>query len=182
MQLTSDQQQVVLGTLLGNSKIEISVDGPCLIMKSHDSAWFASKAEFLQDLHDSTWRQYGNYYWRSRPDECFEPFVKMCYKETQKFVTMDCLDRLRAIGIMVWYGDSGCLVGRGRRNACLRTQRLGDSAYVVAQFFNEVNTACCINLVRSKPVIVFTHEGTKTLMKIISQIIPPNRYHLIPSH
>ena len=181
MQFTPDQQQVIIGTLLGNSKLEVGKDGPYLIMRSRDLSWFASKAEFLADFCDKTWQQYSNYYWQSKANECFEPFLNICYDGTSKIVTMDCLDRLRDIAIMVWYGDTGCLVGRNRCNACLRTQAFGNTSYVVERFFNEVGIFCGTNKVRGKPVVVFTHEGTRTLMKIIGPILPKNRYHLIPT-
>ena len=181
IQLTSDQQQVIIGTLLGNSKLELGKDGPYLTMRSRDLSWFASKAEFLAEFCDSTWQKCSNYYWRSKPDERFEPFYKMLYDGTTKTISMDCLDKLRSIAIMVWYGDVGCLVGRNRCNACLRVQSFGNTVHLMERFFNEVDTPCRINKVRGKPVIVFTHEGTSTLMKIIGPVLPKNRYHLIPT-
>ena len=180
MRLTADQEQIIIGTLLGNSQIQVGTDGLCLVMKSRDLSWIVSKAEALASIQDSMWQQGANYYWRSQANVCLEPFVELCYNVSVKAVTMNCLDRLRNVAIMVWYGDVGCLVGRNRRNACLRTQHLGSSAAVVEQFFNEVAAPCSLNYVRGKPVVVFSHEGTSMLMKIIGQVLPPNRYHLVP--
>jgi hypothetical protein len=180
MGLTADQEQIIIGTLLGNSQIEVGADGPCLVMRSRDISWLASKAEALADIQDSMWQQGANYYWRSKADVRLEPFVQLCYSGSIKAATMNCLNRLRNVAVMVWYGDVGCLVGRNRRNACLRTQHLGSSATIVEQFFNEVSAPCSLNYVRGKPVVVFSHEGTLTLMKIIGQILPTNRYHLVP--
>ena len=119
MNLTEDQKQVITGTLLGNSEIEVGEDGLRLVMHSQDLLWFTQKAYFLSELQEESWQQNSNYYWKSRPDDCFEPFFNNLYDGVAKTVTMECLDRLKNIAIMVWFGDSGCLVGRNRNNACL---------------------------------------------------------------
>jgi len=179
--LTSDQEQIILGTLLGNGRLEMGLEGPYLLMKSRDPLWLEGKALLLAEVKHARWRSRSNYYWRSREDSCFERFDKLCYSGYDKVARMEILDTLRNIGLMVWYGDVGCLVGRKRCNACLRTQSLGKSNEVARRYFNEVRLPCNINLVRQKPVIVFSYEGTRMLMKVVGSVLPRNRYHLIPS-
>lgn len=178
--LSDDQKQIVMGTLLGNSRLQVNSDGVYLLMKSKDSSWLHAKGDCLKCIEQCRWRSKGNYYWQSISHECLDEYYDLLYDGGKKVASMSYLDRLRDIGVMVWYGDVGCLVGRNRNNACLRTQALGETNEVVEKFFNEVNVPCNINRVRRKSVIVFTLDGTRQLFKIIGHIIPENRFHLVP--
>ena len=90
---------------------------------------------------------------------------------------MDWLDQLRDIGIAVWYGDSGALIGRKFRNACLRTQSFGlEGNKIIERYFNEVGIPCNLNKSRSSYIVVFTVPGTETLIKMIAPCLPKNRY------
>ena len=181
MILTSDQRQVIIGTLLGNGFLE-AADGIYLVMRSRDPEWLASKAKVLADLEQTVWTSRSNYYWRSKADPLFEEFDALCYDGDRKAARMECLDALKNIGLMTWYGDIGCLVGRQRRNACLRTQAFGLSTETALRYFNEVGLPCRINRVRHSPVLVFSLDGTERLMKIISPVLPKNRYYLVPGY
>ena len=179
--LTSDQRQVIFGTLLGNGFIE-SPEGFYLVMKSRSAEWLSSKAKVLANFEQAVWTSRGNFYWRSKADPIFEEFDNLCYDGHKKVARMECLDMLKNVGVMTWYGDSGCLVGRDRRNASLRTQALGLSAETAARYFNEVQVPCRINQVRQRPVLAFSLKGTERLMKIIGSVLPKNRYHLVPGY
>lgn len=181
MNLTTDQRQVIIGTLLGNGRLESSSDGPYLLMKSRDKLWLSSKAHILSDIEQANWVSRGNYYWRSIADPVFDEFDDLLYDGNNKIVRMEVLDVLQGLGVMVWYSDVGCLVGRNRKNACMRMQAFGKSTEIAVQFFNEVSAPCRINTVRNKPVIVFALEGTIMLMKIIGTLLPENRLHLVPT-
>lgn len=182
MQLTSDQTQVILGTLLGNSRLERDESGLYLLMKSRDEMWLRSKSQILSNFGQCSWTSRGNFYWRSvSNDAIFGLFDDLIYDGEFKKIRMSCLDKLNFIGVMTWYGDIGCLVGRTKMNACLRVQAFQDTANTACQFFNEVGVSCRINNVRGKPVIVFTLDGTKRLMYIIEPVLPQNRYHLVPT-
>lgn len=179
--MTSDQKQIIIGTLLGNSKLLKDNDGYYLEMKSRDSIWLESKAHALKDIAYSRWMSHGNYYWRSKSHESFYEFKELCYSEHNKVFKMECLNSLRNIGIMVWYGDVGCLVGRTKQNACVRTQAFCGSESIAHQFFNEIDADCNISYVRQKPILTFTLKGTTTIMKIVYSVLPTNRHHLVPS-
>lgn len=182
IEISSDQKQIILGTLLGNGCLRDGEVDPYLVMRSRCPLWLESKAQKLQELEGARWEQNGNYYWKSNPDECLRKFKKRCYEGKDKCAKMPTLDLLRNLGLMVWYGDVGCLVGGTRRNACLRTQFFGQSCDIIKQYFNEVQLECKINLVRQNPVIVFSFEGTKSLMNLVGPILPKNRLHLVPNY
>jgi hypothetical protein len=101
----------------------------------------------------------------------------MCYVNNKKTITMDWLDQLRAIGIAVWYGDSGCLLGYKQRNACLRTQSFGEEGNaIIARYFNEIGIGCSPNKSKGSQVIVFTVAGSKTLFKMVAPFIHSSMY------
>jgi len=173
------QYQTLLGTLLGSSKIEISDDGYHLAMRSTDPYWLRSKVHDLE-IGGQFFERGQFYYWRSAPSKVLKEAHAFCYEGKKKVVSMEWLDMLRDIGIAVWYGDVGCLVGRAKGNACLRTQAFGEDNQLICQYFNEVGIPCNINKVRGKPVIVFAVDGTHILMNLVAPVLPLNRYHLVP--
>lgn len=177
-----DHKQIVLGTLLGNGYI-CNGRKNCYFCMRHSEdhlPWLQSKAAELSVYGSKTpWYKYKTTHtWRSSCAPIFNEMRKLCYRGSMKTVTMEWLDMLRAMAIAVWYGDSGCLTGRGRKNACLRTQSFGfEGNKVIEQYFNEVGMSCHINKSRESWVIVFTVAGTETLMsKITGPFLPHNRY------
>lgn len=180
MNLFTHNNQIILGTLLGNSKLVSSDEGICLCMRNKDAEWLKSKAYDLKKYEDCFYLSKRTYHWKSKPDEVFNEFNDMLYKEGQRKITFNILDTLRDIAISVWYGDCGCLVGRSRTNACLRTQSFGNEGNgVILEWFNSVGIECNLNKHRNDYVLVFTHKGTKILFKMISPLLPQNRRHLI---
>jgi hypothetical protein len=101
----------------------------------------------------------------------------MCYEDGEKIVTMGWLDRLRAIGIAVWYADSGCLMGNKKNNACLRTQSFNEAGNaIICQYFNEVGLECNLNKSKNSQVVVFTAAGSKILFTMVAPYIHPTMY------
>lgn len=177
--MTSDQQQLIFGTLLGNSKL-IARDGFAqLVMKSNDCRWLELKCQELDELKGKYKKSYGNYYWYSNFNLDLYRIYNSFYHNGLKNITMDWLDQLRDIALAIWYGDCGALVGRTKTNACLRIQSLCGAEDIIVRYFNEVNMPCSINWVRHKPTVVFTKQGTITLFKIIGPYIPDIKYHLL---
>jgi len=180
MNMFEHKNQIMLGTLLGNSKLVTYRKNACLWMRNKDQAWLESKAYDLKQYEDCFYFKRNVYHWRSKSHEVFEEFDDMFYSDTQKIVTPVILDFLRDIAISVWYGDCGCLVGRTRTNACLRTQSFGHKGnQIIADWFNSVGIECNLNKHRSDYVIVFSCGGTRVLFGMISPLLPKNRHHLV---
>lgn len=141
--------------------------------------WLQTKASELTKYGATTpWHINGTTCtWRSLSHPTFTDLRKFCYPDNKKTICMEWLDQLRDIGIAVWYGDSGTLMGRKQKNACLRTQSFGlDGNKIIEQYFNEVSIPCNLNKSRTSHVIVFTVPGTEKLIHMIAQWLPPNRY------
>ena len=177
-----DHRQIVLGTLLGNGYICKGRKNSyfCMRHSVDHLPWLQSKAAELEVYGSKTpWYQYNTTCtWRSACSPLFNELREMCYPGGEKTVSMEWLNALRALAIAVWYGDSGCLTGRGKKNACLRTQSFGyEGNKVIEQYFNEVGMPCHMNKSRKSWVTVFTVAGTETLMsKIVAPYLPKNRY------
>lgn len=177
--MTSDQQQVLLGTILGNSKLIYHKEGCRLLMKSNNKDWLSLKASELNNLKGDYSKSHGNYYWKSEPSVELNNLYDQCYLNNSKLILMPILDVLRDIALAIWYCDTGALVGRTKTNACLRIQSLHGAEDIICQFFNEVGMKCKINWVRKKPTIVFDKHGTITFLKIIGPYIPKFKYNLL---
>lgn len=177
---SDDRMQIILGSLLGNGYICKGRKNDYLCMrhsKRHD-LWLKTKSNELSIYSSKT--PYYEYYttitWRSICHPTFTELKKYCYQDGKKCVTMDWLDRLRDLAIAVWFGDSGTMTGRGSRNACLRTQSFGlNGNEIIEKYFNEVGFPCKINKSRKSYVIVFSIEGTKSLIDLIANSIPSPR-------
>jgi hypothetical protein len=150
--------------------------GPWLKTKSAELVEFASKKPFYEYKTTITWR--------SSCHPFFTELRNKLYQEDQKIVTMDWLDQLRDLAIAVWFGDSGCMTGRGQKNACLRTQSFGkEGNQIIERYFNEVGIPCAMNKSRESFVIVFSVEGTKNLFRLIANSLPsPRLLKLLPFH
>ena len=187
--MNDDQKQTVYGTLLGTSKLEHDATGTYLVMQSRNKDWLACKASELKNLERDCWRKDKTYYWVSRSDPFFEEADQLCYVDGRKAICETWLDALRDIAFVVWYGDVGCLVGRNRRNACLRTPALFNVELAV-DYLNRLfldrlgdDNACRLNMTgkyKTQQTIVFTQQGTLVLIDLISQVMPQILYRLIP--
>ena len=190
--LVGTQKQIVLGTLLGNGRLERDATGVYLVMKSRNKDWIGCKAKYLRSYERDSWRNGKTYYWVSQADEVFRELNQLCYVECQKTASVKWLMQLDRIGYMTWYCDVGCLVGRGRRNACLRTPSLSNVKHA-AEFTNtklaallEGEQACKMTKTgkqsKENKAIVFTHGGTSALMHLIADVMPVSMHHLIPRY
>jgi hypothetical protein len=173
--MDDDQRQIVLGTLLGNGFI-CNNNYLCIQHSCNYYSYLTSKVSHLSDLaRPNPWYHKNNICgWRSKSLPIWKEFRDFCYNKDKKSVTMEWLDQLRAIGIAIWYGDSGCLVGYKNRNACLRTQSLNNE--IINQYFNEVGIPCNVNKSRNSSVIVFTIEGSRILFKMVAPFIHHTMY------
>jgi hypothetical protein len=138
-----------------------------------------SKLNHLEEFSRKTAYYYkGNIVgWRSICSPIWMEFKKLCYKDKIKTITMEWLDQLRAIGLAVWYGDSGCLVGHHKKNACLRTQSFGKTGNeIIAEYFNGVGLPCNINKSKKSYIIVFSVKGTHSFLKLVAPFIHPSMY------
>lgn len=186
VQMDNNQKQIVLGTLLGNGYICQGTKNSylCIRHSMKHLEWLKNKASGIAKYGAATpmYISGTTCTWRSISHPIFTDLRKFCYPGGQKQVCMDWLDQLTDFGIAVWYGDSGTLMGRKQKNACLRTQSYGlEGNKIIEQFFNEVSIPCHLNKSRSSYVVVFTVPGTEKLIRLIGMHLPKNRYPKILS-
>jgi len=132
--LNSQQEQVIIGTVLGDGGLYIRDGGKCnaLFKVTHreaDKEYLFWKYEMLKSsgifLRPPSRRlkkarhEGGHVYfhWKlsSRRLPIFTAYHKMFYPNGKKIVTQEILDRLEPLGLAVWYMDDGSLVSRSPR-------------------------------------------------------------------
>ncbi len=173
--IDDNQLQILLGTLLGNGYICNGKKNPYFCMRHSKKKynWLKTKAAVLTRYPAGFYEHENTVTWRTPCNPYFITLHKFCYLEGKKTVTMQWLDSLQAIAIAVWFGDSGCFLGRGAKNACLRTQSFGlEGNKIIEQFFNEVGIPCKINKSKKSYVILFSVKGTEKLMALIERALP----------
>lgn len=106
-------------------------------------------------------------------DSCLTELRELLYLESERTIDMDLLDRLRDIGIVMWYLDGGGKTGRNKKNAYLNTTKYKqEGSEIISQFFNEVNCHCSINKNKNRLRVVFSVQGTESFFKIIAPLFP----------
>jgi hypothetical protein len=179
--MNDKQKQVVLGTLLGNGYICQGSKNSYLCMRHSIKhlSWLQTKSSELTKYGAATpfYISGTTCTWRSVSHPIFTDLRKFCYPDGTKQVSMEWLNTLTHYAIAIWYGDSGTLMGRKQKNACLRTQSYGlEGNKIIEQFFNEVDIPCHLNKSRNSYVVVFTVPGTDRLIRMLAEYLPPNRY------
>jgi len=160
--MNSVQKQVVLGTLLGNGHLN---KGSLAIVHSlEDLPWLKTKGRLLEDYTFNLDIGEKNCVWRSIQDLFFIKLRTVCYKDNKKSITMDWLNQLTDVGLSVFFGDKGEVINN---HAIIHSNNP-----ILETYFNEVGMPC-----KLENNITFTIEGTKKLINMVCQVLPPNRYH-----
>lgn len=120
--IPEEAEQVILGTLLGDSSIGLSTGGtPRLIIKQGimQSRYFYDKRDILGDMFSSEYvsDNYAGYgkpvlvaYSKSRNE--LLPIYNKVYKDGKKTITDDLLDSLTPLSLAIWYMDDGSLCSK----------------------------------------------------------------------
>lgn len=171
------EKQVIYGVLLGNAFI---VDPPkglhCYIVirqskrqdinsflyKTSELKAFARQSAIYSDNHD--------YRWTSISHQDFDAIRNFCYKDNKKHVTMDWLNVLKDVSLMIWYLDRG-FYEDGKLG--INTVNLKGFQKIIHQYFNEVGMPC--HLEKSK--IVFEEKGKKEFLRVIAHRVPKPLYY-----
>ncbi len=173
IKITSWQDQIICGSLLGNgyiSKTKIPYMG---ISANKNHNWVIYKGSQLSNLsgassfystNDTTkWRSVGNIFWQE--------YRSKFYQGDCKYVSMETLDSLRAIGLAIWFGDKGYWYS-GRKLG-LRTTAFGESNKIIAQYFNEVGMPCEVKAdTYSAQRILFDQKGTEVFLATVIHRLP----------
>lgn len=171
-----EQRQIITGTLLGNGFI-CSANNPylCIQHSARYEDYFNRKIKHLECFgrKQAVYRRKNIIGWRSSCSPIWQEFRDLAYVDGSKTISMAWLDKLHAIGLAVWYCDSGCLMGYKNRNVCLRTQSFGEAGNnIIKQYFDEIGLSCELNKSRQSSVIVFNVRSTERFLKIVAEYVP----------
>lgn len=188
--IDDDMRQIICGGLMGSSFI-CKGSNDYILGMSHSNRheeWLKIKAAELQSFGSKTpiHKRKNGVFWRSIPHPYFTYLRTKTYDDDQRIVTMDWLNSFRDLAIAIWFGDSGGMTGRNKKNAMLKTQSFGMKGNeIICQYFNEVGLPCNINMHKGTPIILFTVDGTKDLFRLIanSNSLPsPKLIQFMPFH
>lgn len=173
--ISKEQEQIILGTLLGSGFLCKSTHRYLCIQHSKKfEQYLRMKVDYLRAMARPTPFYYrGNVIgWRSSCALLWDDFYDFCYKDNQKTIHMDWLDQLRAIGLAIWYCDSGTLIGHKKRNICLKTQNFGEGNQIIQQYFEEIGIPCSLNKSKKSWIVVFNDPESIEFLKIVAPYIP----------
>lgn len=146
--LTGLQDQIIMGTLLGDADIAHKERNNCSLRIGHKGAdrdyllwkWGELKSTglFTKSPRPRV-GGFGSLQWRlvSSQSSFFNQYREMFYPEGLKIVTQEVLDKLSDLGLAVWYMDDGGLGDCGNR-IFIHTQSFGiEGNRVIKDWFDE---------------------------------------------
>jgi DNA polymerase III gamma/tau subunit len=120
--IPSEAEQIILGTLLGDSSMSLSSGGiPRLIIKQgiQQSLYYYDKREILGDLFSSEYISDNHAGWgkpvlvcNSKNRRELLPIYKLVYNNGRKMITKELLNSLTPLSLAVWYMDDGSLLSK----------------------------------------------------------------------
>lgn len=173
---TDWQWQIVSATLLGNGYLiapKGAVNFYLSMSENRDEKWLLYKAAELEKIAakapfcetDSVWK------WRSESTPILNEFAERHYTKNKKIISLITLDRLKDIGLAVWFGDKGYWFNK--KKIGLRTSYYGQDNAIIKKYYNEVGIECeIVNVAKDRPNIVFSENGTIQFIKIIATQLP----------
>ncbi len=177
--ITDWQKQIIYGTIIGGSSVVKPPKGRnCnLLMRSTNENWIMYKAQELKDLSSQRpfKKQKDTFRWHSNCYPIFNKFREEFYAPGKKTITMEILDRLRDIGLAVWYGDCGIIKND---KIILNTHRYGqDGSELIARYLTEIDVECSVKVEQGHlHRIVMTPAGSKEFLAIIAPCLPDFMY------
>lgn len=183
--ITDWQRQIVLGTVLGGSSIVKPARGRnCyLFMRSMNRNWLAYKALELQSFASQRpFTEEGNTNrWHSNCFPVFNEFRELLYVGSVKTVNTEVLDKLRDIGLAVWYCDCGKLKNG---KAMIHTQKFGkEGTKMIVKYFNELGIECDIYVDKKSKshYLAMTDSGSEQFFKTVAHRMPSFMHELVQS-
>lgn len=179
--LSKRQEQIVLGTLLGNGHLahpkrskncHLVVRQP----KKQGVNWFACKVAELKNLGRCRAIQEDkyNWIWTSISNPCWAHIYNICYKDGKKYVSESWLNEMAALGLMTFFCDKGCL--NEDNLSLIKVGHLGDEFPVIADYFNKFYDMSCFI---DGNILKFDNLGTQRLVATIQHCLPKYMYHLL---
>lgn len=175
--ITSDQQQVIYGTLLGGSSLIKTKTSKnyFLSMRGKDLNWIQGKANeftFMSSQNPIHEEKLGYYRWHSSCSLALNNIYPLFYKKGKKVAKVEILDALRAIGLMVWFMDSGILQDN---KITMRLTSLKTSIKLIQEYFAQLDIKPKI----TNTSLMFNEDQSKKFIDIIFDQVPLFMEHRI---
>ena len=171
--ITDIQEQIIIGAVLGGCSLIKQPKGKnyYLSMRSSDCMWLKYKMAELYNCFQSTEFscQVKTYRCNTICLEELSYFYKLLYKDGKRYASSSILEKLRDIGLAIWFIETGGWAGRNRKNAYINTTLLGlESSYIVENYFNSLHGINCkLHIGKNRMKVLFSVPSSEKLMKII---------------
>lgn len=180
-QISDNQKQIILGTVLGGSSIIKPTGGrnSYLSMRGKEAYWLEYKSNELKDLASPNpflIEKDNKYFrWHSLCYPVFNDFYSMFYNNKGKTVTMDILNELRDIGLAIWFIDGGKIE---KGSVVINTTVFGEEcSNIISQYFNEVTLPSYVKVKGKSCKVILTPPSTLKFLQTIAGKIPNFMLH-----
>jgi hypothetical protein len=168
--------QIILGTVLGGSSIVKPAKGKnCyLFMRSTNEHWINYKAAELSCFaSQSPFNREGNTIrWHSNCYPVFKSLRDLLYEGKTKVINSDALDKLRDIGLAIWYGDCGKLENG---QITLNTNQFDDhGSEVVKSYFHQagIGESSIVKTRGGSSRVQLSKEATEKFLMTVASRLP----------
>ena len=193
--LSTLQQEVVIGTLLGDGRLECRSQHGGARLRVHHAD---SQHEFLMWKYDIfrdlvtrepwkvSWRGtttgnlYTSWFFHTKTLSDLRPIHQMFYPAGKKIIPVNIGDFLTARALAIWYMDDGC---RTRTSIILNTQGFLVSDQIILQewFWNELGIRTALHKDRLTYRLAMNEENAQQFLDIVSPFMPPcMQYKITP--
>jgi hypothetical protein len=179
------EDQVLIGTVLGGSSLVKPPKGVnyYLSMRSQNEKWLLYKMTEMPSYFKEIKLNWCDNTYRCNSccsENLTELHGRLYDNHNKRKITMEILDTLMDVGIAVWFLESGSKTGRDKKNAYINTTKFGlEGTNIIKEYFNSVDMQCNINRDKNRLKVLFTVDGTESLLKTVAHRFPSCMYHRI---
>jgi len=199
MRLTQRQQAVLVGTVLGDGRLQQTGSRNArlrleqgdkqkayLLWKAEVfSRLFQGKPSYITRTHPATGRTYGYWRYQSNTSPELGKWKDVFYREGRKRIPENLEALLSPLALAVWYMDDGYYYSRDR-NSYLYLGRVSKHEAQIAQQAIQKRFGIRVRVYDKKQkgfALYFSVAETKKLHKLIGEhILPEFDYKLLPEH
>jgi len=172
--ITDWQKQIIMGTILGGSSIVKPKKGrnSYLFMRSCDEMWLEYKSQELKNFASQKpfTKEGRTLRWHSNCFPIFNEFRELFYEDDVKTVKMAILDKLRDIGLAIWYGDCGKIK---KNNVIINTHKFGEKGTgIINDYFNQIGIESEITKEKNNYRILMSEAGSVKFLATIGHRLP----------
>ena len=141
LELTQDEEQVILGSLMGDLHSTITHTSKNARLEGGHSKnqreYLLYKINLLQRLKWSVRSGKDGIYYESKSFSCLNQYHNLFYPNKKKTLNKSTLDKIGKLGLLIWYMDDGTYHKRDRRSYLHTNCFSYDEQLIIQEYFEE---------------------------------------------